>query len=224
MRQVLNTTVYFVFHALCATLVAGPASAAVSATYGLRFNPMLSYAAVITGTHGAQIGGERFIAGKWSLGGSLSYAATGSEPSMLMSLVTRRSDARRAADATKRVTVDGGRERAVSVLATRYHGPDDRLYATAGVGYADSEARAHVGDESRATRYRSILPEVGYGYQWIYRHGGFLSLGGATIYRAQLSETLSKRGQGGNKDLETATSSGPKVFPAMRLAIGAFFK
>ena len=54
--------------------------------------------------------------------------------------------------------------------------------------------------------------------------GAAAPLGGAAVYRVLLAKDVRKRGDGGGADLAKATGAGAKVFPAMRLGIGAFFK
>lgn len=224
MRQVFKILATFAL-AHAAPAFGGVTSGVSSSLYGIRFNPVPSYSAATMGGHGGQVGGEAFLAPRLSLGTGLSYGwMSMANVNKLTSRMTNDREALASAEAASKVSFDSSRERAISVLATRYHGPGDRLFATAGVGFSESEISAHRAGGERSVRRRAVLPEAGYGYQWQYRHGGFVALGGATIYRIPVAEDVRKRGDGDAKVLADATGAGARLYPALRLGIGAFFR
>lgn len=203
----------------------GEGLAAGATPFSLRFDPTTSFASAVVGGHNFRIGGEKFLDEHWSVGTCVTYTQ------LLMSNINRFSSrfvadqkSVESAEAAKHVTLDASYARAVSLLLSRYHGPDDRLYGTVGLGLLQSDVAAHEGDGSRRVLRRELVPEFGYGYQWRYRHGGFVSVGGATAYRVPLAESVQVRGDGDSQNLSDATSGGARLYPELRIGVGAIFR
>lgn len=206
-------------------------SGAAAASFSASMNPAASYVAASAGGHGADLSAERFLEStdnKWSLTleAGYSWLTMGRLNSLVRLAGASSTNAATETAAQPTLTFDSSKERRLGATAARYHGPNQRLFATMGLTVADAENYVHKGGEHLHERRRTLLPEGGYGCRWTFRHGGFISMAGALAYRIPLMHhddgEISPDHASTNKLADQIANL--RVVPGMRLGIGYVFR
>ncbi len=190
-----------------ALALCGAAEARATAA-SVRVNPVASYSAATMGGHGIDVGAELFFDPRWALGVNAAYGLM--RFGLMNSLTPDKSKVE--------VEFEDTKSQSYGVQLARYHGPNERLYALVSLAYSASEVHAKTNGEPVHVKQSSALPELGYGYRWLFRHGGFASFGGGMVYRVPLKDEI----EGNAKPLKLEALG--RTYPTLRLGIGYLFR